>query len=201
MANFTNAPIDDAALDALFREAHTANSFTDEPVTGEQLRTIVELAQLGPTAMNAQPARLVVVRSPEAKARLLPHLAEGNRAKTEAAPATILAAAYTDFHEEMPRIWPAMPDIRDTFEANEEGRKEMAGLNTGLQIGYLIMAIRAAGLAAGPMSGMDAAGVTEEFFSGGRHRALVAINIGKPGENAFHDRMPRLSFDEVAEVL
>ena len=193
--------IDTQAQDILFREARTANTFTDEPVTDEQINAIFDLVKWAPTAMNAQPLRVVVVRSPEAKARLLPHMAEGNRAKTESAPATVLLAADVDFHDELPKVFPHFEGARDMFAGDEEGRAGMAELNTGLQIGYAIIGIRAAGLAAGPMTGFDAEAVSAEFFPDGRHRVMVAINMGKPGENAHYDRLPRLGFDEVVETL
>lgn len=198
-----NSPIvlDEATQDLLFRQARTANAFTSEPVTDEQISAIFELVKWAPTAMNTQPKRVVVVRSTEAKARLLPHMAEGNRAKTEAAPATILLAADVDFHDELPTLFPHAAGMRDVFEEDEAGRTSMAKLNTGLQVGYAIMGIRAAGLAAGPMTGFDAEAISKEFFPDGRHRVLVAINIGKPAEDAFHDRLPRLGFDQVVQVL
>jgi len=193
--------LDEQAQDLLFREARTANAFTDEPVTDEQIAAIFELVKWAPTSMNTQPVRVVVVRSEEAKQRLLPHMAEGNRAKTAAAPATALLAADIDFHDELPRTFPHFPGARDLFAGDEEARARTAELNTGLQVGYAILGIRAAGLAAGPMTGFDADALSKEFFPDGRHRVLVAINIGKPAENAWHDRLPRLGFDEVVTTL
>ena len=49
------------AQDLLFRSARTANAFTDEPVTDEHVRAIHDLVKWGPTAMNAQPLRVVLV--------------------------------------------------------------------------------------------------------------------------------------------
>lgn len=193
--------LDRDAQDLLFHEGRTANAFTDEPVTDEQIAAIYDLVKWAPTAMNAQPQRVVVVRSAEAKARLLPHMAEGNRAKTEAAPATVLLAADLDFHEELPTVFPHAEGMKEMFDGDEDGRRSMAELNAGLQVGYAILGIRAAGLAAGPMTGFDAEAVSQEFFPDGRHRVLVAVNIGQPAEDAFRDRLPRLSFDEVIQVL
>ena len=199
--NPTPLVLDESAQDLLFREARTANAFTGEPVTDEQINAIFDLVKWAPTAMNTQPLRVVVVRSAEAKARLLPHMAEGNRAKTEAAPAVALLAADIDFHDELPKVFPHFEGARDMFAGDESGRVGMAELNAGLQIGYAIVGIRAAGLAAGPMTGFDAEAVSKEFFPDGRHRVLVAINMGKPAENAWYDRLPRLAFDEVVETL
>lgn len=188
------------AQNLLFREARTANAFTDEPVTDEQLQAIYDLVKWAPTSMNIQPLRVVVLRSEEAKARLIPLMAEGNQAKTAAAPAVALLAADVDFHDELPTQFPHFPGARDLF-SDESARVETAQLNTGLQVGYAIMGIRAAGLAAGPMTGFDADAVSKEFFPDGRHKVLVAINIGKPAENAWFDRLPRLDYDEVVTTL
>ena len=53
--------LDTHAQDLLFRDARTANSFTDEPVTDEQLAAIHDLVKWGPTAMNQNPLRIVAV--------------------------------------------------------------------------------------------------------------------------------------------
>lgn len=193
--------LDEDAQNLLFREARTANAFTDEPVSDEQIEAIFDLVKWAPTSMNSQPLRVVIVRSEEAKARLVPLMAEGNQAKVAAAPAVALLAADIDFHEEMPKLFPPFPGARDMFDADEASRASAAELNAGLQIGYAIIGIRAAGLAAGPMTGMDADAVSKEFFPDGRHRVLVAINMGKPADNAWYDRLPRLDQDEVVETL
>ncbi|MGO4756170.1 nitroreductase family protein, partial [Streptomyces sp. 2MCAF27] len=69
--------LDPAAQDLLFREAHTANTFTDEPVTEGQVQAIYDLIKYAPTAFNQSPLRVVLVRSAEARERLVPHMAEG----------------------------------------------------------------------------------------------------------------------------
>jgi 3-hydroxypropanoate dehydrogenase len=184
----------------LFREARTANSFSSEPVTEEQVRAIYDLVKWAPTSMNTQPLRALVLRTAEAKARLLPHLSPGNRAKTEAAPLTVVLAADVDFHENIPQVFPHNPGVKDNF-ADEQGRVEFSKLNSLLQVGYFIIGVRAAGLAAGPMTGFDAQGVDDEFFSGKKWRSLVVVNVGKPGENPWFDRLPRLDFDQVVETL
>lgn len=189
--------LDPQAQDLLFREARTANTFTDEPVTDEQVKAIYHLVKWAPTSMNNQPLRIVLVRSDEARARLVSLMGDGNKAKTEAAPLVAILAADLDFHDELPKVFPHFPGARDLFAGNESAREESAKLNAALQIGYFTMGVRAAGLAAGPMTGLDAAAVDREFFPDGRHRTLVVMNIGKPGEDAWLQRLPRLGYDEV----
>lgn len=196
-AEFGRLELDPRAQDLLFREARTANSFSDEPVTDEQVETIYDLVKWAPTSMNNQPLRIVLVRSPEARARLVDLMFEGNRPKTETAPLVAILAADVDFHDELPSQFPHFPGARDLFAADEAAREPAAKLNAALQIGYFTMGVRAAGLAAGPMTGVDLAGVDREFFPDGRHRTLVVMNIGKPGEDAWLQRLPRLGYDEV----
>ena len=184
------------AQDLLFREARTANSFTDEPVTDEQVAAIYDLVKYGPTAMNGQPLRIVLVRHGEARERLLKHMADGNRDKTANAPLVAILAADTDFHEHLERTFPHLPGAKDAF-ADDARREEVAKFNASIQAGYFFLGVRAAGLAAGPMAGFDAAGVDDEFFRGTGLRSLVVVNIGRPGENAWFDRLPRLEQDEV----
>lgn len=195
--------LDKAAQDLLFRDARTANSFTDEPVTEEQMRAIHDLVKYGPTAMNNQPLRVTAVRSPEARARLVPHMAGNNGPKTSTAPLTLILSADSGFHEHFPRTFPVAPGARDTYAAMPvEAREAVASQNALLQVAYLIVGVRAAGLAAGPMTGFDAEGVREEFFGGDSAlRPLVVMNVGRPGPDAWFDRLPRLEFeDAVTEI-
>jgi nitroreductase len=188
------------AQDLLFRDARTASTFTDEPVSDAQLRAIYDLLKWGPTSANTQPLRVLALRSYESKARLLPLMAEGNRAKTESAPMTLLLASDRQFDEHMPRLLPVKPEMREMF-ADPDVRSESADYNSILQAGYAIVAIRAAGLAAGPMLGYDAAAIDAEFFPDGRHHVVLAVNVGRAGAGAWFDRLPRMEFDEVVSVL
>ncbi|KAA5830534.1 malonic semialdehyde reductase [Saccharopolyspora hirsuta] len=188
------------AQDLLFREARTANSFSDEPVTDDQLRAIHDLMRWAPTSANTQPLRITALRGAGARARLLPLLAEGNRAKTASAPITLLVSADHRFDAHLPRLLPHAPQLREMF-ADPEVRARSADYNAILQAGYLILAIRAAGLAAGPMLGYDSAGVDAEFFPDGTRHTVLLINAGKPGPDPWRERLPRLDYDEVVSVL
>lgn len=189
------------AQDLLFRNARTANSFTDEPVSDEQIQAIYDLAKWAPTSMNNQPLRIVLVRSAEARVRLVETLGDGNKAKTSAAPLVAILAADHDFHEELPKTFPHFPGAHDMFAANDALRDQSADMNGTLQVAYFILAVRAAGLAAGPMTGYDAAALNESFFADGAHKVLAVVNIGKPGTDAWMDRLPRLDYDEVVSTV
>jgi 3-hydroxypropanoate dehydrogenase len=182
----------------LFTQARTANAFTQEPVTDDQLQAIFALSKWPPTTANTNPLRWLVVRSPEARQRLDPLMSEGNREKTRSAPVTVVLAANVDFHEDIPTLMPVKPELRDYFAADASAREVTARNNAWLQAGYFILAVRAAGLAAGPMLGFDAAGVDDEFLSGTSWRSILVVNIGRPAaEGAWFERLPRLGYDEV----
>ncbi|AJT64660.1 malonic semialdehyde reductase [Streptomyces chattanoogensis] len=193
--------LDAAAQDLLFREAQTANTFTDEPVTDEQIQAVYDLVKYAPTAFNQSPLRLTLVRSEEARQRLVKHAMGANGPKTLAAPLTLVLSVDLDFHERLPHLFPAMPGVKDAF-FSEAGYREAAGTqNATLQAGYLIVGIRAAGLAAGPMTGFDFTGIDKEFFGDGKQKSFLVINVGKPGPDAFYPRSPRLAFDEAAATV
>lgn len=198
---FTPTPIDEHAIEALFSGARSANSWTDEPVGDDQLRAIYDLARLPPTAGNSNPMRVVFVQSPEARERLVPLMDEGNRAKTLAAPAVALLAVDTDFHRHFGTLFPARPGMEESFD-DWDGREAMARFNAALQVGYFIMAVRAVGLAAGPMTGFDFPAVEREFLPEPNLSPLAVVNIGHPGENAwFEPRLPRLDFPTGARII
>jgi 3-hydroxypropanoate dehydrogenase len=81
-------PLNLNALQQLFSAARTHSVWQDRPVSDQQLQGLYELWKYGPTSANCSPARLVFVKTAEAKARLKPCLAPGNIEKTLSAPAT-----------------------------------------------------------------------------------------------------------------
>jgi 3-hydroxypropanoate dehydrogenase len=189
--------LDDEARAVLFTDARTANTFAPTPVSDDELSSIWDLAKWGPTSANTQPLRVLYVRPGEARDRLVKQMSDGNKAKTESAPAVAVLAVDTRFHEHIPTIFPHRPEMKDALEANEDRRLAGGNLNAALQAGYFILSVRAHGLAAGPMTGFDAAGLDAEFFPDGRWHAIMVVNIGHPGENPWLDRLPRLDHEDV----
>jgi 3-hydroxypropanoate dehydrogenase len=191
--------LDAAAQELLFTEARTANTFSTEPVSDEQLRAITDLAKWPPTMANTNPLRILFLRTPEGKERLGPLMSDGNRAKTVAAPAVAVLAVDTDFHDTIPELLPFRPELRESFVADAENRERLAIFNGALQTGYFILAVRAAGLAAGPMLGFNAPGIDLEFFPGRSWKTILVVNIGKPGTDPWFDRLPRLAHEDYVE--
>jgi 3-hydroxypropanoate dehydrogenase len=191
--------LDGAAQELLFTAARTANTFADEPVSDAQLRAITELAKWPPTMANTNPLRILFVRTDEGKNRLGPLMSEGNRAKTMSAPAVAVLAVDTDFHDKIPQLLPFRPELRDNFVDDAENRERLAIFNGALQAGYFIIAVRAAGLAAGPMLGFDGPGIDAEFFPDRSWKTILVVNIGKPGTDPWFDRLPRLAHEDYVQ--
>jgi 3-hydroxypropanoate dehydrogenase len=196
-----SAPLSDASLDQLFLTARTYNAWLPKDVSDEQLHRLYELAKFGPTAANSSPMRIRFIKSRDAKERLKPFLSENNVDKTMSAPVTAIVATDFAFYEQLPKLFPHT-DARSWFVGNEALIQAAGTRNGSLQGAYLIMAARALGLDCGPMSGFDQAGVDAEFFAGTHIKSnfLVNIGYGDPDTNLF-GRLPRLDFDEAAQIL
>lgn len=191
-----------AALNAagralLFSDARTSNTFDSTPISDAQLQEIWELARWAPTSANTQPLRVLYVRTGEGRERLVRHMGDGNKDKTRSAPAVAVLARDPRFYDHLPTVLPIRPGMRDQF-AGDPQRADVTGTyNAALQAGYFLLAVRAVGLAAGPMAGFDAAGVDAEFFPDGRFASTLVVNIGHPGPGAWFPRLPRLAHQDV----
>ncbi|MBI1364481.1 MAG: malonic semialdehyde reductase [Alphaproteobacteria bacterium] len=193
--------INDEALDIIFRAARTRNGFEDRPVSATLIQAVYDLMKYGPTTANSCPARFVFVVSKEGKARLEPHLSEGNRAKTMKAPCCVIIAYDMEFYEKLPKLFPHT-DARSWFVGKDEEFLRTTALRNGsLQGAYFMIAARALGLDCGPMSGFDNAGVDEEFFKGTSWRSNFLCNLGYGTDEKLFPRNPRLSFEEACEIV
>lgn len=187
------------ALDQLFREARTRNAWKPEHLPESLWQELYDLVKFGPTSANASPARFVFLTSEAAKARIAPYLSEGNRAKSLAAPAIVIIGHDLKFAEQLPKLFPHNPGAKDWF--SEPKLAEVTAFRNGtLQGAYLILAARALGLDAGPMSGFDNAGVDQEFFAGTTIRSNFICALGHGVDTPF-PRSPRLSFEEACRIL
>lgn len=193
--------LNDAGMDLIFRNARTHSFWLDKPVSDVTLEALHELLRHGPTSANCSPARFLFIRTPEGKARLSPHLSEGNHDKTMAAPVTAIVAYDQRFYELLDKLFPHNLEARSWFEGKDEVVFTTAFRNGTLQGGYLIVAARALGLDIGAMSGFDNAGVDAEFFADGRFKSNFLCNIGYGDHSQMPPKNPRPDFDEICQLL
>lgn len=189
-----------ADADLLFNEARTHSVWLDKDVPEELLMRAFDLTKMAPTSANQQPMRLVFVKSKEAKERLKPHLDKGNVEKAMSAPVTAIVAYDLKFYNELPWLFPHT-DAKSWFSGNEAKAAASALQNGTLQGGYLILALRAAGLDAGPMSGFSTEAVDKEFFHGTSFKSNFLINIGYGDKSQLHPRSPRPDFGKFCKVI
>lgn len=197
-------PLGDADLDQLFRTARTRRGWTDEPTPEVLIRATYDLLKMAPTASNICPGRFMFVQSKEAKARLEPHLDDGNKAQTRTAPWTVIVAYDLDFVQHLPKLIPHAPNAKEWFA--DPKNAEWNAIQSGtLQGAYLIIAARSLGLDCGPMGGFSRAGVDEEFFLGDpvmkSWRSSFLVNIGHGDDTRLRPRAPRLDFDEACRIV
>ena len=192
--------VSDAALDTLFREAHTTRKWLDKKVSPALLMAIYDLVRWGPTTTNTTPARFVFVMSQEAKERLKPHLSEGNVRQTMEAPVTAIIGYDLEFARFLPKLYRDNAHAQSWF-SDAEANKVHALRNGSLQGGYFILAARALGLDCGPMSGFNNAGVDAEFFAGTQIKSNFLCNLGYGAEGGHRPRNDRLSFDEACQII
>jgi 3-hydroxypropanoate dehydrogenase len=195
-----NTPLTPTALDQLFLEAHTLNAWQDKPVSDELLHRLYDTLRMAPTSMNCSPARIVFVKSKAAKEKLNQALMEGNRAKTMVAPVTAIIGYDSRFFEQLPKLFPPMPNARGMFESNAALADITAFRNGTMQGAYLILAARALGLDCGPMSGFDNAAVDQLFFTGTNVKSNFLCNLGYGDAKGIYPRSPRLAFDEACSI-
>lgn len=197
-------PVNDYALDTIWRTARTRNGWQDKSVPETLIRATYDLAKMGSTSANCSPARFIFLQTPEAKERLKPHLMEGNVAKAMSAPWTVIIAHDMNFHEKIPELFPHNPGAKDWFEDNGF-RAETAFRNGSLQGAYLMLAARALGLDCGPMSGFNPDGVYQEFLNEldgeGEWKPNFLCNIGYGDDTDLFPRSPRLSFEDACRIL
>jgi len=192
--------LDDAALNALFRNARSYNRWSSEGVPEATLRVLYDLLKLGPTSANCSPARFVFVASVASRAKLLNCVSSGNRVKVEQAPVTVIVGMAERFAERLPFLFPHAPTARSWFTDPALAR-ETALRNSSLQGAYLIIAARSLGLDCGPMSGFDAAKLDAAFFTGTDVKSNFICALGHGSNEHLHERLPRLQFDEACSII
>ncbi|MBU6468762.1 MAG: malonic semialdehyde reductase [Betaproteobacteria bacterium] len=195
-----NIELSQEALDQLFVKARSAHAFKRDPLPEGIFEKIVNLTQWAPTAFNACPARFILIKSEEARQKLIPALSPGNVAQVQSAPATVIIAYDTQFFNHLPELFPAY-DAKALYENNPVLAEQVAFRNSSLQGAYFMLAARSLGLDVGPMSGFNAEIVNGTFFPDGRLKSNFLVNLGYADHSATHPRGPRLSFSQVSQIL
>lgn len=195
-----DTPLDDHAIDQLFREARTYNGYLDKPVSQDQLESIWEIMKFGPTSANCLPARIIWCVSNEAKAKLAATTMPANAEKILKAPVSAIIGMDMEFYEQLPELFPHA-DAKSWFVGNEAMTQSTAFRNSTLQGGYFIMAARALGLDTGPMSGFSNDAVDAAFFGGTAIKSNFITTLGYGDPASIFDRSPRPGFERFNSIV
>ncbi len=195
-----NPKISSEALKQVFTEARTHHDWTSEKVSDDVLRDLYETTKWGPTSLNAAPMRILFLKGNEAKEKLYPALMGSNVAQVKDAPITAVVAYDEKFYEYLPKLFPAF-DARALFINNDKATYDTAFRNSSLQGAYLILAARALGLDAGPMSGFENAKVDEAFFKDSSWKSNFICTLGYGDHTKVYPRGPRLTFEEACKIV
>lgn len=169
--------------------------YVQEPMNQDDLREILRLASLAPSAWNAQTWRFAVVQTPEVKEKL--REAAYGQAQVGSAPAVIVV--YSDMEDTLQTIedtaHPGMGDAgrsgqRKTFDTNfgslpvaERGQWGLTQAN--IAFGFLMLAARSMGYDTVPMLGFDPAKVRELLNLPEHVQFAGILPIGKRAEEGY----------------
>ena len=188
------------AIDQLFLKARTHNAWLDRAVEDSALKDLYDLMKMAPTSANSSPLRIIFVKSPAQREKLLSCIDAGNIEKTKTAPVTAILADDMEFYEQLPKLFPHT-DARSWFAGRPAAIQATAQRNSTLQAGYFIMAARAVGLDCGAMSGFNHAKVDAEFLAGTSYKSNFLCNLGYGDASKLHPRSPRFGFDETSKII
>ena len=176
-------------------------TYAPEPIPEADLREILHLVSLAPSAFNVQPWRFVVAQDPELKAALQ-EAAFGQR-QIGSAPAVVVL--YSDMQDTLANIedvvHPGMPDeqrrataerLQARFGAMADAEREEWGeKQANIALGYLLLAARSLGYDTSAMLGFNPAQVKEVLGLPAHVRIPSLIAIGRGAEEGFpHHRHP-----------
>ena len=194
------SPLDGAALAQLFTDARTHYGWDVTPVAEADLRQLYDLVKMGPTSANGSPARFVFCHSVEAREKLAACVSVANQPKVKAAPVTVIIGFDPKFYDKLPELFPHV-DARPWFNWSADFARETAFRNSSLQGAYLIMAARGLGWDTGPMSGFDKMAVDAAFWGETGIETNFICSLGRGNGEGLFPRLPRLSFEDAAQIL
>ena len=195
-----DGPLNDQALDQLFREARSYNGYLDKQVSDAQLNDIWELMKFGPTSANCLPARLIWCISADAKEKLAALTMPSNSDKIRNAPVSVIIGMDMEFYNQLPELFPHA-DAKSWFVGNDAMIEATAFRNSSLQGAYFIMAARALGLDTGPMSGFNNTAVDDAFFTGTKFKSNFISTLGYGDPASVFERSPRPGFDRFNTIV
>lgn len=182
----------------IMNERRSVNFFdSSRAISDEQVKAIVDLAVLAPSAFNLQPWRIIAVKSQEAKEKLQP--LAFNQPKISEAPVTLILVANREAYEASNPVWDhmkaaigedatkrAMESAGFLYGTSEERKIKFSESNTGILAMAIMAAAKEQGIDSHPMSGMDFGGIKAAFELKPQEDVVMLIALG------YHDQSKEL---------
>lgn len=149
------------AINSVIARRQSVRAFASDPLSDEVVSSLLEAGRWAPSSMNNQPWRFILVREPQALARVHAGLLEGN-AWAKHAPALLIIAA----------------DPRDDVIA---GDRLYYLFDCGLAVENILLQATDLGLASHPMAGFREEVIKEALGIPDASRVPVVIALGYPG--------------------
>jgi nitroreductase len=180
---------------AAARVRRSVRRYSSEPVTDQQVHTLIELTGRAPSAFNAQPWRFIVVRDQALKDQLMG--AAYNQKQVAEAPVVI--AMYSDMEATMdnldailhPGLAPeqraaTLDRLRTTWGAmTVEQRAAWGHSQANIALGYLLLLAQSEGFATSPMLGFQPDQV-KALLGIPEHATITAlVALGRAGDDGF----------------
>jgi nitroreductase len=183
--------------------------FVQEPMNQDDLREILELASLAPTANNVQPARFIVIQNPELQKKL--QAVSYNQSQVTNAPAVIVV--YSDFEDVLENAEQNFPasmgeeqikaraaSLRQNYAGQDVAQRGHWGLTqANITFGFLMLAARGKGYDTVPMLGFEPQKVKELLGLPDHVQFAGLLPIGKRAEEGFPHH--RHNVDRIAKFL
>jgi nitroreductase len=199
-----------AVIECILSRSTTKYYAPGAGLSDDQIRELVRIGTTAPTSFHLQNWRFIAVRTPEAKARLLP-IAWNQPAIVEAAVTFVVCGQLADSSVIPDRLAPlveagVMParmvpeweiPARALYQDYPQRQRDEAVRTATLGAAAMIYAARSLGLGSTPMIGFDAEAVHREFGLAEHEVPVMLLSVGRerPGNWAQKPRRP------VTEVL
>ena len=173
----------------------SVRSYTDQPVTDEEVRDLLELTGRAPSAFNLQPWRFIVVRDQQVK----DDLRAAAFGQKQVSDAPVVIAMYADMEDTMAHldevVHPGLDAekrestlamLRNTFGAmTPEARGVWANAQANIALGYLLLIARSEGFATSPMLGFNADTVKQLLGIPAHSTVTSLVAIGRGADEGF----------------
>ncbi|XBV84605.1 nitroreductase family protein [Deinococcus sonorensis KR-87] len=177
------------------RTRRSIRKFMQEPMDQQDLRQILELASLAPTANNVQPTRFVVIQNKELQQKLQD--VSYNQSQVSNAPAVIVV--YSDMEDVLQNAEQSFPasmgeeqikaraeSLRQQFGGQDVAQRgQWALTQANIAFGFVMLAARGLGYDTVPMLGFQPEKVRELLNLPEHVQFAGLLPIGKRAEEGF----------------